>query len=57
MISVIKVALLTSKKCTVELRFKGFHGTGLIFPIDGNSLIANIQIIRKIVDGTSNDFP
>ncbi len=30
------------KSYTVELRSKGFHGTGQIFPIDRNSLIANI---------------
>ena len=42
---------------TVKLRSKGFQGTGLIFPIDWNSLIANIEINRKMLCGTWNIFP
>ena len=33
---------------TVELCSKKFQGTGLIFPIDWNSLTANIEINKKI---------
>ena len=36
---------------TVELRSKGFHGTGLIFLLDGDSFMANIEIDRKITIG------
>ena len=42
---------------TVELRSEGFHGTGLIFPIDWNSFIANIEINKKMTNGTENNFP
>ena len=49
--------LFPPRKTTVKLRFKGFHGTGLIFPIDRNSLIANIEIDRKMTNGTLNHFP
>ena len=44
------------KHCTVELCSKGFHGIGLIFPIDWNSFIANVEIKKKIIDGTGNYF-
>ena len=37
---------------TVKLRSKGFQGTSLIFPIDWNSLKANIEINKKSVNGT-----
>ena len=40
------------KPVTVELHSKGFHGTGLIFSIDQNSFIANIEINRKIINRT-----
>ena len=29
---------------TVELRSKGFHGTGLNFPADWNSFIVNVDM-------------
>ena len=42
---------------TEVLCSKGFHGTGLIFSNDWNSFIANIEINRKITNGTENNFP
>ena len=35
---------------------KGFHGTGFFFPIDWNSFIANVEINKKITNGTWNNF-
>ena len=49
------------KFATVKLRSKGFHGTGSIFPIDGNSSIANIagvcpSVRRRVRPSVCNAF-
>ena len=41
---------------TVEIHAKGFHGTSFFFPIDWNSFIANVEINKKITNGTWNNF-
>ena len=48
---------LTPKTFTVKLRSKGFHRTGLSFPIDWNWFIANIEISKKIASRTWYCFP
>ena len=45
-------SILLLAPTTVELRSKGFYGTGLIFPIHCNSFIANVEMNRKIADGS-----
>ena len=42
---------------TVNLQSKGFQGTASIFPIDGESLKANMEINKIKYDGTKNDIP
>ena len=45
------------RPATVNLRPKAFHGTGRNFILDWNSLIANIEIDKRIVIGTWSHFP
>ena len=41
----------------MELRSKGFHGTSLIFPVNWNYLIANIEMKREMISGPIDNFP
>ena len=42
---------------TVNLQSKGFQGTASIFPMDWESLKANIEIYKNRYGGTKNNIP